>query len=199
VTFINPDGTEDSFHPIDGTGQFEPGQTEAIGNIYFFYAPDMAGNWSVSFTMPEQNITDNTGTVIYEACTSNIAYFTVQEDPVNAGLLNGYPWSQLPNPDVYWSYPISSNNREWSAISGDWLINGLSRSSAIVGATSNSWQPYGSGPSTGHVVWRHLLGTGGIIGGDYGSLSYVTTVYQGALIIAGRAFVNVPLLSVKEV
>ena len=68
VTFIKPDGSKDAFAPIDGTGQYAGGQTESIGDLFFFYAPDMAGNWSVSFTMPAQNITDNSGTVIYSAC-----------------------------------------------------------------------------------------------------------------------------------
>src|SRR4030065_1585736 len=85
--------------------------------MYFFYKPAMAGNWSVSFTMPAQNITTSAGTVQYQACTSNTFYFTVQTDPVLAGLLNGYPWSPLPNPDVFWRYPINSNNREWNQIS----------------------------------------------------------------------------------
>ena len=49
------------------------------------------------------------------------SHFTVQTGTVLAGLLNGYPWSPLPNSNVYWSYPINSNNREWNAISGDWL------------------------------------------------------------------------------
>ena len=71
--------------------------------------------------MPAQNFTDATGTVEYTACTSQPAYFTVQTAAVNAGLLNGYPYSPLPNSNVYWTYPISSNNREWAAIAGDWL------------------------------------------------------------------------------
>ena len=196
VTFVKPDGSEDSFMPVDGTGQFDPGQTEATGNIYFYYAPDIAGNWSVSFTMPEQNITDSSGTVIYEACTSNTAYFRVQTDPVDAGLLNGWPWSPLPNENVFWSYPINSNNREWSQISGDWLVNGIARFTSVFGTTSNSWQPYGTAPNTAHVVWRNQLGTGGLVGGEYGSISYVTVVYQGAVITSGRAFINVPSNSV---
>ncbi len=121
VTFVKPDGTKDTFMPIDGTGAYVAGETQALGALYFTdYAPDMAGNWSVSFTMPAQNITDSSGTVLYQGCTSNTAYFTVQTDPVLAGLLNGYPWAELPNSNAYWSYPINANNREWSAISGDW-------------------------------------------------------------------------------
>ena len=106
--------------PVDGTGAYVAGQMQSLGALYFFYKPNMAGNWSVSFTMPAQNITDSSGTVQYSGCTSNTAYFTVQTDPVLAGLLNGYPWAQLPNSNVYWSYPINANNREWSQISGDW-------------------------------------------------------------------------------
>ena len=120
VTFVKPDGTKDTFMPIDGTGQYVAGQTQSLGALFFFYTPNMAGNWSVSFTMPAQNITDSSGTVQYSACTSNTAYFTVQTEPVLAGLLNGYPWAELPNSNTYWSYPINANNREWSQISGDW-------------------------------------------------------------------------------
>ena len=67
VTFTKPDGTKDSFKPVDGTDQYVPGQTQSLGAIYFFYEPDMAGNWSVSFTMPAQNLTDSTGTVLYHS------------------------------------------------------------------------------------------------------------------------------------
>ncbi len=192
VSFTRPDGSVDSFKPVDGTGQFAPGQTESLGFLYFYYAPNMVGNWSVSFSMPEQNVTDSSGTVIYAACESMTGYFTVQTDPVDAGLINGYPWSQLPNDNTYWSYPINSNNREWYTISGDWLINGVARFTNIFGTTSNSWQPYGSGPNTGHIVWKDQIGTGGLVGGDYGSISYATVVYQGAIFTSGRAYFNVP-------
>jgi len=192
VTFVKPDGTKDTFKPVDGTGMYAPGQTEATGSLYFFYAPDKPGNWSVSFTMPEQNVTDASGTVIYAACTSNTAYFTVLPEPVNAGLLNGWPWSPLPLPSVYWSYPISSNNREWSQISGEWLGGGFG--TAIYGGTRTRWQSYGPGPNTGHTVWKQPLSAGGLIGGDYGSLSYYTAGLRFARvpIMEGRVFINIP-------
>ncbi len=191
VTFVKPDGTEDTFMPVDGTGQFVAGQSESLGSIYFYYEPDMAGNWSVTFTMPEQNVTDSSGTVIYTACTSKPAYFTVQTDPVNAGLLNGYPWSPLPAENTYWSYPINSNNREWSAISGDWL--NIMNMANVQGTTSRHWQPYGSGPNTAHIVWSQPFQKGGIIGGDYGSFSYFspTSTDKGALVIDGKVFYNI--------
>jgi hypothetical protein len=192
VTFIKPDGTEDTFMPVDATGIYSPGQTQALGAIYFYYTPDTAGNWSVSFTMPEQNITDSTGTIIYKACTSNTAYFTVQTDPVDAGLLNGWPWSPLPNDNAYWSYPINSNNREWSQISGDWLGSNL-MGLTVTGATSRLWQPYGSGPNTAHITWKQPYKAGGLIGGIYGSLSYSSALtFASATIMDGKAFINMP-------
>jgi hypothetical protein len=192
VTFLKPDGSKDTFMPVDGTGQFAAGQTEAIGTVFFYYKPTMAGNWSVSFTMPEQNLTDSSGTVLYSACTSNTAYFTVQTDPVNAGLLNGYPWAELPNENTYWSYPINSNNREWSAISGDWLQPCLDQFGMMASSTSNYWQPYGSGPNTSHIVWNKQLSAGGIINGEFGSTSYSTVEERGVVIIEGKVFVNNP-------
>ncbi len=188
VTFVKPDGSKDTFMPVDGTGAYAAGQTQSLGAIYFFYEPDMAGNWSVSFTMPNQNLTDATGTVLMTGCTSNTAYFTVQTDPVLAGLLNGYPWSPLPN--EYWSYPINSNNREWSAISGDWL-GSASTGATILGTTCRLWQPYGTGPNSAHINWKQPIRAGGIIGGDYGSLSYGTMGSQiSSVVIGGKLFVN---------
>jgi hypothetical protein len=200
VTFVRPDGTKDTFMPVDGTGGYIAGQMTSLGSMYFYYKPQMAGNWSVSFTMPAQNITDNTytpaGTVQYSGCTSNTFYFTVQTDPVLAGLLNGYPWSPLPNANVYWDYPINDNNREWSQISGDWT--GVSATMATVNSpTALRWQPYGSGPNTGHIVWKDQVKTGGIVGGAYGSVSYVgsTTVYAAPtsmyVIMDGMVFCNI--------
>jgi hypothetical protein len=192
VTFVKPDGTKDTFMPTDATGIYVAGQTQSLGAIYFFYAPSMAGNWSVSFTMPAQNLTDSTGTVQYLGCTSNTFDFTVQTDPVLAGLLNGYPWSQLPNGNTYWSYPINSNNREWSQISGDWLASS-SANSPINGPGGLHWQPYGAGPSTAHIVWSQSFREGGIMGGVYGSTSYGAQGSQFSTTITdGKLYINIP-------
>jgi hypothetical protein len=193
VTFTRPDGTKDTFMPKSlTTFDYAPGQTESLGGIVFNYKPNMAGNWSVSFTLPAQNITSSAGTVQYQTCTSNTASFTVQTEPVLAGLLNGYPWSPLPNPNTYWDYPISSNNREWYQISGDWL-QGMKGAWAfwptVWGATVRQYQPYGSGPNTAHVLWKQPWRAGGLIGGDYGSLSYnYPWEHLGVVIMDGKVF-----------
>jgi hypothetical protein len=192
VTFVKPDGTKDTFMPTDATGIYVPGQTQSLGAINFFYAPDMAGNWSVSFTMPAQNLTDSTGTVLYQGCTSDTFDFTVQTEPVLAGILNGYPWSPLPNENTFWSYPINSNNREWATISGDWLASSSSNS-PINGPGGLHWQPYGTGPSTSHIVWSQPFRQGGIMGGDYGTVSYGAQGSQFSTTITdGKLYINVP-------
>ena len=196
VTFTRPDGTKDTFMPTDGTGAYVAGQTQSLGAIYFYYVPQMAGNWSVSFTMPAQNITDLVwypdygNSTTYLGCTSSTFYFTVQTDAVLAGLLNGYPWAQLPNSNVYWDYPINDNNREWTQISGDWT--GVTSTMASVNSpTQLRWQPYGSGPNTAHIVWKDQVKEGGIIGGSYGSLSYVDG-QNTVIVMDGMVFTNVP-------
>ena len=192
VTFVKPDGTKDTFMPTDATGIYVAGQTQSLGAIYFFYAPSTAGNWSVSFTMPAQNLTDSTGTVQYLGCTSNTFDFTVQTDPVLAGLLNGYPWSELPNSNAYWSYPINSNNREWYQISGDWLASS-SGNSPINGPGGLHWQPYGTGPNTAHIAWIQPLREGGLIGGDSVSVSYGAQGSQFSTTITdGKLYINIP-------
>ena len=197
VTFVRPDGTKDTFMPTDGTGGYAAGQMQGLGALFFFYKPDMAGNWSVSWTMPAQNVTSSPGTipagqgtVQYLGCTSNTFSFTVQSDPVLAGLLNGYPWAELPNSNAYWSYPINANNREWYQISGDWT-GVTSTSATVLGSTALRWQPYGSGPNTAHIVWTNQLKEGGIIGGDYGTTSYLAG-RESAVVMDGMVFNNVP-------
>ena len=51
----------------------------------------MAGNWSVSFTMPAQNYTDSYRNRRIFGMHKQPDYFTVQTAAVNAGILNGYP------------------------------------------------------------------------------------------------------------
>jgi hypothetical protein len=176
VTFTRPDGTTDTFTPTSATGVYDPGVTEALGSMYFYYKPNVAGNWSVKFTMPAQNLTETIGTVQVTACTSKPTYFTVQQNQVLSGMLNGYPWSSLPT--GYWTYPINSNNREWSQIAGNWLGYGW------------YWQPYGSAPSTAHILWKDRYNNGGIIAGNIGSISYQSgqsqplgIIIEGLLII----------------
>jgi hypothetical protein len=193
VTFIKPDGSKDTFAPTDANGVYPAGVVDALGTMFFFYAADKAGNWSVTMTMPAQNFTDQSGTATYTGCTSEPAYFTVTTEPQYAGLLNGYPWAALPNPNTYWTYPVSSNNREWSKIAGDWL--GGSWWDSTIYDWDGLWQPYGSAPSTAHILWKMPYGQAGLVGGSYGSLSYTNSAADWAandIIINGKLYISHP-------
>jgi len=164
VTFTRPDGTTDTYMPTDPTGNYIAGETEVLGTLVFDYTPNMAGNWSLTVSMPPQNLTDASGTVLVTSCTSPPCYFTVQTAAVNAGIINGWPYSPLPNSNVYWTYPVSANNREWASIAAPmWPA-----SSGVF----SDYQPYGSAPSTSHIVWDMQGADGGIIGGDMCGVSY---------------------------
>ncbi len=188
VTFTRPDGTNDTFMPLDGSAghQLVPGQTEEVGTLYFHYTPNQTGTWSVMFTMPEQSFTDNEGTVTFTAVTSQPTTFTVQQDPVNAGVLNGWPYAPLPT--GYWTRPIHSDNREWYQISGDWLQQGYD-DDAVVGSRYN---PYSTAPNTGHIVWTNQVSMGGLIGGPWGSYSYNDGGGAPPVLMAGFVYYNMP-------
>lgn len=194
VTFTKPDGTTSTLTPTDGIGLYSAGVTDSLGSMYFMYTPNMAGNWSVIMSMPSQNFTDRTGTVQWSGCTSKPAYFTVQTEPVNAGLLNGYPYAQLPNSNAYWTYPINSNNREWAAISGDWLTASIPPTFyPMILNTGGYWQQFGSAPRSGHILWDLQNTAGGIVGGAFGSRSIEpgNLISGNPIIMGGKVYQNI--------
>lgn len=187
VTFVRPDGTKDTFMPQDpslaaiGIGA---GWTESVGALYFYYVPNMVGNWSVTFKFPGQTFVQYNSpndTRYFQPSTSPPFYFTVQKDPVKAGILDGSPYAPLPT--NYWKAPVNINNREWSAISGDWLMSGFNN-------PSTKSNPYSTGPTTAHVVWKRQQVFGGLIGGDWGSMAYYGG--QTCIVMNGKVFYNSP-------
>jgi outer membrane protein assembly factor BamB len=137
------------------------------GTAWFTYVPDKVGTWSVKFTWA--------GDETHEPCESPDVAFTVQQDPIPS-----WPPAELP-PD-YWERPISGENREWYEISGDWPQSSYN-------ASEGNYNPYSRAPNSAHILWKQPTGTGGIIGGESGSLTYGggSSPYT---IIAGRAYYN---------
>jgi hypothetical protein len=120
------------------------------GTMWFEFAPDVVGDWSIYFNYP--------GSDLHDACTSPTSYFTVQEEPIPS-------WPPAELPTDYWTRPINSDNREWYQISGDWLQIGYDASKA-------GCNPYSLGPETSHVIWTYETALGGLTGGAYGSESF---------------------------
>ncbi|HLN45881.1 MAG TPA: PQQ-binding-like beta-propeller repeat protein [Candidatus Sulfotelmatobacter sp.] len=174
VTITRPDGTKDTFMPIDMTlaqiGVQIPGQAQIVGHLQFSYKPDQIGNYSVTASFPGQTYTtDNQHptikiSVYYKPSSSTIpCKFSVQQEPVLAGQLNGYPWSPLPK--NYWRDPVSVDNREWAAISGDWTQTSYNE-------YATAYNPYSTAPNSPHILWSKQVAQSGLVGGEWGSLPY---------------------------
>ena len=181
ITFTKPDGTTDSFMPQEGNNVLPPGMTDRLGTLWLYYYPDQTGNWSVKYSMPGQTIAPEGFAVYYEGATSPTTTFAVQEDMVQLG------FPPAPLPTDYWAHPINANNREWSQISGDWLQPYYDGYGGFYGSGFN---PYSNGPDSPHILWRREVSMGGIIGGDWGSLSYTATGGTPAIIISGKLYCN---------
>jgi outer membrane protein assembly factor BamB len=191
ITITHPDGTKETFMPIDETlaqcGISVPGQAQIVGHLQFKYKPAAVGNYSLSASFPgETYTTDNQSptvkvSVYYTSSTStHVTTFTVQQDTVLAGQLNGYPWSPLPK--NYWEDPVNTNNREWYAVSGDWVQDRYN----IIGTNYN---PYSTAPSTPHILWANQVWSSGLIGGDWGSQPYASGVAgAGGIVLDGKIY-----------
>jgi len=198
-TITAPDGTKSTFMPIDMTlaslGENVPGMGESVGTLEFYYTPSQTGNYSVTASFPGQTFTDKVlglnDTVYYMPSTAaNVATFTATNTTVLGGLLNGYPWSPLPT--GYWTTPVSTNNREWTAISGDWVR-------ATFDYYKTDYNPYSTAPTSPHILWAQQVNMGGIVGGIFGTYGYGNTAGGGgntaitSLIINGKLYQQEPI------
>ena len=104
--------------------------------------------------------------------------FNVTKDPVP-----GVAPVALPN--GYWERPIREENKEWATIAGDWVQAGYD-------AGSSRFNPYSQGPESPHIMWKRQVEIGGIIGGNYGALTYgggsTTVIGRTNIIFYGHTF-----------
>jgi outer membrane protein assembly factor BamB len=197
-TITDPDGVEDTFMPVDETllscGINIPGQAQIVGSLQFRYKPTKVGEYSVTASFPGKTYTtaeqypNMNDTVYYEpSSTPEATTFTVQQDIVLSGQLNGYPWSPLPND--YWTNPVSTNNREWAAISGDWT-----QAPGELAYITTPYNQYSTSPNSSHIVWANQVAISGLVGGAYGSLAYnsVGGLFGtfGNIVLNGRIYQN---------
>jgi outer membrane protein assembly factor BamB len=193
LTITHPDGTKETFMPIDETleqvGIRIPGQQQIVGHLQFHYKPKAVGNYTLSASFPGKTYTTDNQymglnlSVYYKPSSSTFrTQFTVQEELVLSGQLNGYPWSPLP--EDYWENPVQTDNREWYAISGDWPQIGYN----IEGSNYN---PFSKAPNSPHIIWAQTVSQSGLGGGIWGSLPYAATghgTFAGAPVILDGKF-----------
>ena len=197
VTVTDPDGHTENLGSFD---------SDATGGAWTDYVPDQTGEYTFTFDFPTQTAYDDNPypyfsylvfigmPFINDTYTESSASTTivVQDEQITTN----YPPPPLPT--EYWTRPISSMNRNWYSISGNWLglgaeifgNTGLYDSNN--GGFGGNFNPYTMAPDTSHVLWTKPVAFGGQIGGEFGdsetSLYHTGTAYEskfGAVIING--------------
>ncbi len=192
VTVTKPDGTNETL------GSFN---SDVNGGASTRYTPTVAGTYKFYMEYPGQ-VALNENPYPYGAgfvplgldylndtylASSASATLTVQQDPVSL------TYTPNPLPTNYWTRPISSMNREWASIGGNWLGLGATNFGATgLYANTGNYDPYTTAPNSAHVMWTLPEAFGGQIGGEFGSSEtglYATgTAYEtkfGAVILNG--------------
>ena len=151
LTITKPDGTVST--------QTWANITDPTGVQFYQYTPDQVGNYTFLFNYPQQIFTWS-GTYQNDTFTasSRTQHLTVQQTPLPA------PIDSYPLPTSYWTRPIEEQNTYWFSIASNWLS-----SPYIIGAGAayiGGEQPYGSAPTSAHIMWTKPLQYGGVVGGN---------------------------------
>jgi outer membrane protein assembly factor BamB len=177
VTLTKPDGHTDTLGP-----------TEAfpMGAAIWTYTPITIGEYTFKFNFPGQTF-ESTGEY-YQPAESPITNLTVQEEAIP-----DWPSAELPN--YYWTHPINAENREWSTISGEWLMCYYNSTYTGFGDAAAGYNPYSDAPRSSHIVWTKPATLGGLAGGEYESLSYYPghsygTYLSPPIIMNGKLYYN---------
>jgi outer membrane protein assembly factor BamB len=157
LTITKPDNTTERL-PSTGTQA-----SDSTGSTYFKYTPNQIGNYSFTITFAKlfyswySSATERNyyGVTLKESTyTSTLA---VQQEAVSP-----LDWSTFPLPTEYWTRPIEGQNTEWWKISSNWYASAEDQNN---GGMQNGYQPDGTAPNTGHILWTKSTEDGGLVGG----------------------------------
>lgn len=155
VEVTKPDGTKMTLGPFT---------SDSTGGTWTNFTPDKTGNYTFKATYPGQHAEETVMNFFGPPTFYNITYLPsesqtvtilVQEEPIPM-------FNPAPLPTEYWSRPIHAQNYLWSQLGSNWY--GLAAPAfATTGgydATGN-FQPYGTAPNTGHIMWAKPTHFGG--------------------------------------
>jgi len=154
VTITKPDGTTQSKGPFT---------SDPNAAYDFSFVPTAVGNYTFKFTYPGETLVN--GTVEFLPSEAE-ASLVVQQEQIPQ-------WPDAPLPTGYWTRPISAEFRSWFSIAGNWLQQGYAANGRMYG-DSVGFNPYTQAPRAPHIMWVKDAGSGGLIGGEYGSENYYT-------------------------
>lgn len=172
VEVTAPDGTKKTI---------DMGKSDSTGGTWTNFTPDQVGNYTFKATYPGQHAEENVINFFGPPTFYNITYLpsesqtvvlVVQEEPIRGV-------DTAPLPTEYWSRPIHAQNYRWAELGSNWY--GLAAPAfATTGEydAMGNFQPYGTAPNTGHIMWvkpTHFGGQPGLpIPNDQMS-NYMTT------------------------
>jgi len=184
VTFTKPDGTKDTIGPMNSY--------QGDATAWFEYTPNQVGTWTAVFSFPGNyypagNYTSGQlpgfssyGQVFnmprscyYAPGTSQVMTFVVQQDQVMS-------MPSQPVPSDLWTRPVSTMNRDWWPILGNYPYP-YANNYAYAG-------PYTVGPNSAHILWMRQDAIGGLAGGQLGQLSFTKSGSTPSIIYAGRCY-----------
>ncbi len=161
VTITKPDGTTETKGPFT---------SDAVGGSWFLYTPTVIGKYTFKFDFPGQTINGSSGTRIFNntffSPSSGTCELVAQQNSVSS-----IPGVSLPTD--YWTRPIYAENKEWSSISGNWLMSNYNFAKNLPGGRS-AFAPYTTAPNSAHIMWTKPISFGGLVGAEFGQVSYYT-------------------------
>jgi len=166
----------------DGTKRtLDMGKSDSTGGTWTNFTPGQVGNYTFKATYPGQHAEETVMNffgpptfynITYQPSVSDTVTLTVQAEPIPM-------FNTAPLPTEYWSRPIQAQNYFWATLGSNWygLAAPAFATTGSYDATGN-FQPYGTAPNTGHIMWvkpTHFGGQPGLpIPNDQMS-NYMTT------------------------
>ncbi len=216
------DYTLDIRKPDGTTDQIVTQSYVADGTSYLIYNVDQTGTWQFKFTFPGEffpaglyqngklgnssyttdgnviisaaGATTSIGTGQYTNYTYSEYYKPASTDWQNVTVQDAMvmSWSSA-LPSGYWTRPISPNNREWWAVSGNypWEYMQIGGQWSVA---DRYYGPFITAPNSPHIVWKRTTSMSGLIGGETGQYSIIggtSTQSTPSVIYMGRAYTTV--------
>ncbi len=180
VAVTAPDGTTSTLGPFD---------SDPIGTKSTPFTPTQVGTYTLVFSYPGQTVKagndpEGRGLAfvgdIMQPSTSTPLSLVVQA--TRPAAFQDIP---LPDRNTFWSRPLQGDIHGWSTLASNWLMGSQ---------LYTSFQPYGAAPNSAHIVWAKVLAFGGMVGDQFGDVTYGTEDYEspwsGGIIMQGRLFYN---------
>jgi hypothetical protein len=163
LEITKPDGTIDAV---------DMPYSDPVGGGYLQYAPDQTGTYSVVAVFGGTWKNSTFGNVYWEPMRSKAATFEVGTDPITG-------WPEAPEPDDYWSRPVSGASHNWYSYLGNWL--GSYANKYPIGAYGGTTNNYGWGdaPESAHILWsRQHYPSGSLMDERFGTEVQTLNHYQ---------------------